>query len=342
MKFRPFIILVLLLLAVGALWYRSEILESHTEVRAALDIGSGTTNIKIARVNPEANKIIQYLFEERVPVPFQKELSLSPNNTFGPHIQEEGIKAFNYLKNIADDYQAKKVVAIATAAFRHAANANTYAEEIHNKTGIDVEIISQEQEGILSFLGAIAKSTTDPKRTIVWDIGGGSFQLTTMEKDGDFFVERGTKASIHFKNYMIEKVKEQNLQKVHSPNPLTRQQIEQGIAYGREMGENMSDRIKGLIHRGDTSLFAVGNLFYYGIRPLVGGKDTFTRQDLEKAVLNLANKTDEDVGGGPLAEVAISNAIMVLGVMEGLGIEQVTLLDVNNADGALLYTPYWE
>jgi hypothetical protein len=39
--------------------------------------------------------------------------------------------------------------------------------------------------------------------------------------------------------------------------------------------------------------------------------------------------------------VEVSNAILALGFMEGLQIDEMQIIHVNNADGALIYQPFW-
>lgn len=57
--------------------------------------------------------------------------------------------------------------------------------------------------------------------------------------------------------------------------------------------------------------------------------------------MNFANKDDQQVGGGDYANVQVTNAILVLGYMQTLNINQMEALDINNADGALLYADFW-
>lgn len=49
--------------------------------------------------------------------------------------------------------------------------------------GIDLKIISQQQEGSIGFLTATqACPTTAATDLVAWDSGGGSFQITSVEQ----------------------------------------------------------------------------------------------------------------------------------------------------------------
>lgn len=344
MRTRNVLILVIILLIIlGFALFRGHYFGRDIETRAAMDIGSGTTNIKIGQVDVKDQKILSILFEQRVPISFQKSLELSSDETFDASIQEQGIQALKRLKKIAtDDYRVKKVVAVATAAFRQAKNGEQYANEIKEQTGIDIYILPHAEEGYIAYLGAVAETSVDPNKVIVWDIGGGSFQLTTMDNNGELYVEKGTKASVSFKNYIIEKIQQKNINETHTPNPMTKDQMDEALAYAERLADQVDPFIKQKIKQQGTEILGVGNLFYYGIRPLVGDKTKMTRSELKEAVMRLANKTDDKLGNDPFVDVKISNGLLVLGFMNALDINKVVLVDINNADGALVYPQFWE
>lgn len=317
-------------------------LESRTtEIRAAMDIGSGATNLKVAKVDTETNKIISKIFEQSIPVPYQKHLELSSNNTFDKDVMSQGIDAIKKLKQVADSYHVKKVVAVATAAFRQADNAKQFADEIEKQTGVEVRIINQDEEGILAFRGALAVTPYNPNDVVVWDIGGGSMQLTALTGSGTYHVEKGKTASIPFKNTIIEEVEQKNLTQTHTPNPISMADMQMSLQYAAQSADESSQFIKSKISSPTTVVLAVGNLFNFGIKPLVNNK-LVKADELETAVQSLAGKTDAELNKGALSEVAVSNPLMVLGYMQALQIGQVNVVEVNNADGALTYPPYWE
>jgi exopolyphosphatase/guanosine-5'-triphosphate,3'-diphosphate pyrophosphatase len=313
------------------------------EIRAAMDIGSGATNLKIAKVDPTTDKIIAILFEKSIPVPYQKHLEQSTNNTFDQQVMDEGISAIKALKQVADEYHVKKVVGVATAAFRQSSNAEDFANQIKEKTGVPVRIINQDEEGILAFRGALALTSVDPNHAVVWDIGGGSMQLTTLSDEGTYLVEKGKTASVPFKNYVIENIQHKDLSKTQTPNPMNREELQAAIQYAENLAQSSTDPyIKAKIIKENTHVLAVGNLFNIGMKGMVESSHV-KRDALEKATFLWVGKTDEELPGkGAIAEVAVTNPAMVLGYMEGLHIKQVDTVDVNNADGALTYPPYWQ
>ncbi|WP_068471176.1 Ppx/GppA phosphatase family protein [Candidatus Protochlamydia phocaeensis] len=340
---RRFIWISLIILAVILLvvWVPRYEAQSQGEIRAALDIGSGATNLKVAKVDPKTNKIISKIFEQSIPVAYQKHLEQSGNNTFDEDIMNQGIRAIKALKEIADSYHAKKVVAVATAAFRQAANAQQFAQEVERKTGVQVRIINQDEEGILAFRGALAVTPAQPEHTVVWDIGGGSMQLTALTESGTYLVDKGKTASIPFKNAIIQNIEHKDLKVTQTPNPMNQEEIEAALQLAGEAASEANPFIKDKLQEPKTEVLAVGSLFNYGVRPLVN-ENTIKQDQLRTAVMKLAGKSDAELPGGSLAEVAVSNPLLVLGYMQALHINQVDVVSINNADGALTYPAYWQ
>lgn len=341
-KSMPLFILLLLGITLLIFWLpANRALLTSGELRAAIDIGSGATNLKVAKVDTATNKILIQLYEKSIQVPYQKHLELSSDETFDREVMDEGIQVIKGLKEIADTYHVKKVIAVATAAFRKAKNGEQFAKEIEQDTGVQVRIINQDEEGILAFRGALAISSAKPEQAITWDIGGGSMQLTALTNEGTYFVEKGKTASIPFKNAIIEKIEHKDIKNVTTPNPMTVDELEAGMKYASQLAAETAPFIKEKIQDPHVEILAVGSLFNFGISPLMENK-IVKQSTLESKVMAMANKSDNELSGGKLVEVAVTNPLLVLGYMKGLKIDKVEVLNVNNADGALTYPAYWE
>lgn len=322
-------------------WFQYKGVSQAYELRAAMDIGSGTTNMKIAKVDKETDKVISIIFEKTVAVPYSKHLELSKDQKFDDEVTNQSIQTMKEFKKIALDHQAKRVVAVATAAFRKAQNGSDLATKIRKESGVQVNIIDQKTEGELAYLAAIAKAAVDPQDAVVWDIGGGSFQFTMHEPPNKYRVYEGDIASIAFKNTIIENIQHKDPQTVHSPNPMSISDMDQAIGYAESVAEKVDPVIKDKIKHHTTRVLAAGNLFNKGLKKLMGGETVIVREHLEEKLKSMAGKTDAEINEGSLSEVTISNGLFVVGVMKALDIEQITVVDVNNADGLLIDLNFW-
>ncbi|MBA3958567.1 MAG: hypothetical protein H0X51_09295 [Parachlamydiaceae bacterium] len=315
---------------------------SDTVVRAAIDIGSGATKLKVAEINLKTQKIEKVLVNTSFPVQYQEGLAKSKDESFDETLMQIGLDALKKSKQIALEHKAENVVAVATASFRKASNVQVFIDRIYSETGIKVYIIDQKLEGILGFEATTAQFSSDPKDVIVWDIGGGSFQFSMLDEKGEMTVYRGVDASIPFKNEVIKHVKQQDPNEVTTPNPMTAQHIDHASEHARFLSKKVDQHFQEKIRDPKTKIVGIGNIFAYGIYPLVGKKSLFTQNDLFTNIKTLAGKTDQDLGGDDYVNVSVSNPILVLGFMQTLNIEQMHIIDINNADGALLYSAFWE
>src|SRR5690606_39278735 len=83
--------------------------------RAGLDIGSGATKIKVARVNTCEQKIIEELLDTNLPVGYKADLQKSKDNTFSKEIIKQGVDAIESLMNQARQLGATEFFAVTTS-----------------------------------------------------------------------------------------------------------------------------------------------------------------------------------------------------------------------------------
>ena len=79
---------------------------------------------------------------------------------------------------LAQELGAEEIRAVATAAIREAKNGEEVADAVAAAAGVPIEILSEEEEGRLSFLGA-TKTLGHPAEGLIGvvDIGGGSTEV---------------------------------------------------------------------------------------------------------------------------------------------------------------------
>lgn len=148
---------------------------------ASIDIGTNTVLLLVADIDKD-KKIIPVLDEQKIPRigkdVFQTKLISSEKEKLLMDILKD-------YKSICNKHKAEKIIAAATNAFRIAENGNIIAEKIKNELGLDIEIISGEEEAFLSFLGASENNKTN----LLIDIGGGSTEII-IGKNSEIFYKK--------------------------------------------------------------------------------------------------------------------------------------------------------
>jgi exopolyphosphatase/guanosine-5'-triphosphate,3'-diphosphate pyrophosphatase len=75
-------------------------------------------------------------------------------------------------------YGVAEIVAVGTAGLRMANNSAALVDEVRDRTGVTIEIISGEEEGRLAYLAAVASLPVGRGSLAVYDSGGGSSQFS--------------------------------------------------------------------------------------------------------------------------------------------------------------------
>jgi len=339
-SFKLFIIGVLLIFAslIPYYWGLHQV-QTKTVIRAAIDIGSGATKLRVAEVDLNQKKVIKVLVDEQRAVSYQQALSEGGDVRFNEAVMKRGIEAIEELKKIALENRAQIVIGIATAAFRKAQNGDEFVRKIKEHTDVTVFIVDQAIEGELGFLAVEATKPVDENTMVVWDIGGGSLQLTMMV-DEKMKIYRGHEASVPFRNYVIQNIQGRDIKNYTSPNPMTVDEMDEAEKHARMLAKNVDRLFKERLKENDTQVYGIGSIFSRGIEPLIV-KNPFTAKDIRDAIVPLAGRTDEELGGGEFVDVLITNSLLVMGFMEELEIPDVEVVDVNIADGAFFLKQFW-
>lgn len=310
-------------------------------IRSAIDVGSGGPKLRIAEVNLTTGKIVKILHVKQYPVSFQENLSRGTDKKFSSDTMLNGINAIKDAITLAKSYGSSGVVIIGTSAFRNAMNGELFASMIHQETGLHVHVVDQNLEGRLSFHSALATAELDPENLVVWDIGGGSTQFVTIAQNGAYLVDGSDEGSGPFKDYIIESLQGGNIKECRTPNPISREYAYLAEVHASLLSANINQSLKNKCNDPAAKIVGVGSVFGRGIRSLMHEKNHFTLEELTSVVSTLIGKTDADLGGGDVACIEVSNALFVIGFMKGLNIKQMSVVDVNNAEGAMVYESFW-
>ncbi|MCT4642619.1 MAG: hypothetical protein N4A33_10030 [Bacteriovoracaceae bacterium] len=300
--------------------------------RAALDIGSGTTKLKIGTVDYCKNKVVSIDKTLNIPVGYKKDLKENKlNNEFSQKIMDEGIRAFIRVKNLLNRYEISDIRTAATSAFRTAKNAKKFIHNIYVKTGIVVEVITQRQEALLGYKAA--SSLAKKKNYLVWDIGGGSMQMTYKDSKKTYIYE-GKMAAVPFKRVIIDNI--QGKKDVSSPNPFTQKDVVLSKKYAYEFAlKDVDKEIQDIVKLKDIDIIGIGGVHSGAILGNMGKADYYTYKDLNDMLEKRYHLADKQIGG-KYAATSTSNMALVLGFMMALNINKVITGKINLADGLLL------
>ena len=186
---------------------------TRTERRAAIDIGTNSVRLLVADVAASAPST----GGESGIVPVWRNLAtprlgrgVDGRGRLSDEAMDAAAAAVHALAQQAREYGAVAVTVIGTSALRDAANQESFTSLVRRRTGLDVRVLSGEEEAALAFLGAVrgtaAVRTADSRAAapdsgaspansrrapeagreavFVLDVGGGSTELVRGAEDG--------------------------------------------------------------------------------------------------------------------------------------------------------------
>ncbi len=154
---------------------------------AGIDIGTNTVRLLIAEF---------YSYGKYKTVESDRHITrLGEGMSSAGRLKEEAAeRVLSVLKGYAGKCSRNKVdgiYAVATSAVREAANGLDFLSRIRKETGIDVNVISGEEEARLTMLGVSSALDITEQDALLMDIGGGSTELIMVSK-GDIEFRKST------------------------------------------------------------------------------------------------------------------------------------------------------
>jgi exopolyphosphatase / guanosine-5'-triphosphate,3'-diphosphate pyrophosphatase len=139
----------------------------------AIDIGSNTTRLLVAE--PQEGQL-RKVMEQRAYTRIGK--GASKNGKITAEKIAEVADVVKTQVRLAQEMGAEVIKTVATAAIREAKNRDKIVKEIEEIAGVEVEVLGEEEEGRLAFIGATKSLGHPVEGTIaVVDVGGGSSEV---------------------------------------------------------------------------------------------------------------------------------------------------------------------
>jgi len=169
---------------------------------AAMDIGTNSVRLAVVEVKPNqtwttlaSQKQVVRLGEgEFDQVPTNPKKGKDEGDGGGHSLTEaaiaRGALVCARFAEVARGFGAEEIVALATAAVREADNGHEFVKRVRDLAGLDVRIISGQEEARLIYLGVVSGIDLPPgKRALFMDIGGGSTELIVGDSQSHTFLD---------------------------------------------------------------------------------------------------------------------------------------------------------
>lgn len=145
---------------------------------AAIDIGSNAARLLISDVVPGTRVTPEFIKMTLIRVPLRLGFDVFDKGEISAAKTDKIIKTIKSYKYLLEVYEVKHLKACATSAMRDAVNANEIIKKIKAETGIEIEIITGQEEASLIYENHVAENLSKDESYLYIDVGGGSTELT--------------------------------------------------------------------------------------------------------------------------------------------------------------------
>ena len=140
-----------------------------------LDVGSNTVHLLVVDAHAGAPPIPAYSYKTELRL---SEL-LDDSGRIGPEGSTRLVSFVTEALQQAEDKGVEEMLAFATSAVREAPNGDDVLDRVRAAGGVDLQVLSGEDEARLTFLAVRRWYGWSSGRLLVLDIGGGSLEVAT-------------------------------------------------------------------------------------------------------------------------------------------------------------------
>ncbi|MGO8904710.1 MAG: Ppx/GppA family phosphatase [Solirubrobacteraceae bacterium] len=141
---------------------------------AVVDIGSNSTRLLIADVDPPTGAVRELLRRSQVT---RLGHGVDAAGSLSGEAIDRVLSTLSGYRAEIDSYACEANLAVLTSAVRDASNGTSFAARVREDFGLDARVLSGSQEAQLTFLGAMSARSAPAEPTVVIDIGGGSTEF---------------------------------------------------------------------------------------------------------------------------------------------------------------------
>jgi exopolyphosphatase/guanosine-5'-triphosphate,3'-diphosphate pyrophosphatase len=178
---------------------------------AAIDIGSNAARLLISEASPNSAGVMDFTKLNLVRVPLRLGFDVFNNQVISDKKATHLIDTIRAYKLLLDVYEVKYLKACATSAMRDASNGTDILHEVKVQTGIDIRIITGQEEAAFIYENHVAENMDKTKSYLYIDVGGGSTEITLFSVGKQIFKESFNIGTIRLLQHQVTETHWQQL-----------------------------------------------------------------------------------------------------------------------------------
>jgi len=150
---------------------------------AILDLGTNTFNLLIAEKDERGEPV--FIYSKELPVEIGK--GGIHRKEITPEAMQRAIRALHRHRQTMSEYNVDEYYAFGTSAVRDAANGKEFIRRMRIETGVEIKILSGDEEAEWIYEGVKHASVLGKKPSLIMDIGGGSTEFIIADEKTMFW-----------------------------------------------------------------------------------------------------------------------------------------------------------
>jgi exopolyphosphatase/guanosine-5'-triphosphate,3'-diphosphate pyrophosphatase len=306
-------------------------------VLAAIDIGTNSVHMVIVRIDPVL-AAFTIIAREKDTVRLG-ERDPKTGNLSQPAM-ERAIAALKRCKDLATSINVDHIIAVATSATREASNGYEFLTRIETEVGLQVDLISGQEEARRIYLGVLSGMDFRNQPHIIIDIGGGSTEIILADSQEPRFLSSTKIGAVRLTRDFIR------------TDPISPTEFVALRAYAKGMLERPIDELRHYLKpqenitlvgtSGTVETLAILNALSQQREipnPLHGYQ--LTRKEIRDWVKRLSSLNYEQRFALPgmsdkRAEIILAGAVILLEAMNMLNLETITICERALREGVIV------
>lgn len=150
---------------------------------AAIDIGSNAARLLISEASPNSQGRMDFTKVNLVRIPLRLGIDVFADGAISEKRADHFVNTIKAFKLLLEVYEVKYLKACATSAMRDASNASEILQRVRQETGIDIKVISGQEEASFLYESHIAENLDTTRSYMYIDVGGGSTEVTIFSNN---------------------------------------------------------------------------------------------------------------------------------------------------------------
>ncbi len=304
-----------------------------SKVIGIIDLGSNSARLLLVKVFSSG----AYTILNRVKHMVRLGEHAFETNTLQEAAMERTLFVLRSFMEMCQHYQVSEIYPMATAAVRDAHNAAYFLRRVLTETGIDLQVISGQEEARLIWLGVSSGLPASLAMRTYLDIGGGSTEVAVANAHGHECLDSLKIGCVRLTNLFL-----QNYPDVVPPHVFSSM-----CSFVRSKSSHTTGRVQllkpiELIGSSGTAiaLQSVGHLLEFSTNPS-SDQNILSIEALRLACRHICNLSAEERRALPgvntkRADVLVAGAAILLTIMEDFGFSRMSVSSRNLQDGILM------